>query len=949
MDTTPASTPSGIRPHLLTWLGAWLLLTVYFLAPAREAYDQSLDKSNYATYTHFASHQAQWGQDVIPMTGPLGFILYGQTYTGELFWVRLFADLVLKGVFSACLLHIFVRAGTGPHRWIWLALVVFIIPTVDDLFHDFAILVATLVLLANLEPKLNRWNWLATVLLGALALFKGTQLVTTGLCFGAVMVLGAWERRWRTVGTLVLLYIGSVVGFWMLSAQSPGNLPAYVQGVLELSSGYNAVMGLDESRFFQLSGIALAAGLAVVFAWAAAATKGQTRAAVALLLLVGFSFIKWKHGYLRADGHTYIFFASVAVITPSLCLATFTPLLGTTPENLSPWYRRIGVLVVTAVTGWAVLGACEFWLGRVQLAGQDVPLRLWHNARYLANPSATKASLEAELELNRRAALVPQIATEIGNSPVDFFGFEQGLLLLNGFNYHPRPMGGGSFNVFTPWLQEKNEAFIRDPDRAPSWQVLKLQTLDDHLPAADDALTLRAIIDRYSPVLLQRDYLLLKLRKNSSAVSNSPLPLVTRRITSGEIVSPPSAGPGKILLFSLKAPLSASGKLRSFLYRPPELSARIVTRQYPKGRIFALKPIMLQHPVILSPLLSDNLDIIRLWGNEPGDEVQSIQLIAAPGFEAEALSISFYAAARPQPPENCDISEIITYRKNPLYNRQPIELVSQDTGIRDLYKEPITIVHAPGSITWELAPGDQQLIFSYGLMPQAYLDGGRTDGVEFNVEVLWPPNDGRIVFKRMVRPVTTVADRGMQRARVFLPPFEKGARLRIRTDPGPDKDGAFDQSYVTRVQIKSGPVIAEQFNGLGVVPADGILPHGAVAAVGARPVFLIHAPGEVTLNVPAGATGLSCDIGLLPGAYQNGGNTDGVAFSIEALRPDGTRQRLLDRYLDPVHVPGDRGPQTVKVPLDGLPNGVQLRIATGVGPHGDRSWDHSYVAGVTFH
>jgi hypothetical protein len=944
MAVSTSASSAKTRSHWPWWL-AWMLLTVYFLTPAREAFDQSLDKSNYATYTHFIAHHFQWGRDVIPMTGPYGFILYGQTYTGELFAGRLLGDLLLKAAFAALLLHLFRRAAPGPVRWIWLAGVVLMVPTVDDLFHDFAILVAALALLANLNLRLNRWSWLASVLLGALALFKGTHLITTALCFAAVLLQCALERKWRPMLALTAAYLGSVLAFWLLAGQNPLHLPAYLRGVFELSSGYNAVMGLDELPFIRAAGLSLAAGLALVFLWAAANGARHARTLVALLLLAGFSFIKWKHGYLRADGHVSIFFTSVSVITLTLCLALFTALLGPAPAPLPAWRRRAGLALVTAVTGFAVVGAAEFWLWRVTTIFEDAPERLLQNARFLVRPGIQHARLEEQLERNRREAHAPQIQNEIGGDPVDFFGYEQGLLLLNRFNYHPRPMGGGSFNVFTPWLQEQNEAFVRDARRAPAWEVLKLQTLDDRLPAADDPLTLRAILDRYSPVLMQRDYLLLKRRP--SAETSAPVLLETRRIRSGETIVPPDPGPGRLLLFTLDAPLSPAGRTRTFLYRAPVLTARISSRLRASPDTFVLKPSMLHHPVILSPLLLDNSDIIQLFGDAPGNVVRSLTIDAAAGFAAGDLTLSFYAAPRPPKPPDTDITEILTYRKFPLYNRTPVSLVTQETGIRELNKEPVTLVHAPGSITWDLTPGDQQLIFSYGLMPQAYLEG-RTDGVEFNVEVLWPPNDGRILFKQMLRPRTVEVDRGMHRARLFLPPFEPGAQLRIRTHPGPDNDAAFDQSYVARVQIKNGPLVPAQFNGLGVVPVGGLLPHMAVAGIGARPVYLVHAPGEVVLEIPSGSREIACDLGLLPGAYTNGGNSDGVGYTFEVLLPDGMRRTLFTRYVDPVHQAGDRGSPHVVVPLPALPAGAQLRISTDVGPHGDRSWDQSFVADVQF-
>ena len=83
ISTVTMATPSSASPQhpkagfcrFLVGL-AWLLLTIHFLAPPREVFDQTLDRSNYATYTHFVTQGLQWGVDVLPMAGPLGFVLY---------------------------------------------------------------------------------------------------------------------------------------------------------------------------------------------------------------------------------------------------------------------------------------------------------------------------------------------------------------------------------------------------------------------------------------------------------------------------------------------------------------------------------------------------------------------------------------------------------------------------------------------------------------------------------------------------------------------------------------------------------------------------------------------------------------------------------------------------------------------------------------------------------
>ncbi|HYC70222.1 MAG TPA: hypothetical protein VEB66_03385 [Opitutaceae bacterium] len=940
MNATPPPRPTRRWP----WFLGWLLLTVYFVTPPREAYDHSLDHSNYATYARFFAERAQWGEEVLPMTGPYGFVLYGHTYTDELFGLRFAGDLLLKAIFAALLLHLFRRAGPGGWRWAWLAGIVLIVPLVDDLFHDFAILLATLCLLADFAPRLNGWSRVALALLGFLALFKGTHLITASLCLGSVVLHGVLAGAYRAAAIRVAVYVAALVGCWIVAGQNPANLAGYSRAVLDLSSGYNATMGLPEHGHQLVLGLILAAGVAVLLALACAGRVRRPAALIPVLLLAGFAFIKWKHGFLRADGHVAIFFAAAGVIALTTALLSRSAL---TPEAAAATrpLRLAQLGVLTAVAVLSLLGTLGFHL---ELAGRVIlglPSRLHDNARFVLRPGLVRARLAEQLEANRREAHLPQVQNEVGRAGVDFFGHEQGILLLNRLRYQPRPMGGGTFNVFTARLQALNEEFVRDPRRAPAWQLMRLQSLDRRLPASNDPLTLRAVLEGYTPVLLQRDYLL--LRRRAEPAFSAPRLIERRAVRPGERIVPPDPGPGQLLLFSVDAPLGLGGRLRSFLYRPPALTLRLEHARLAAGRDFAAWPVMLQQPAILSPLLIDNADVLELFGNGPGNPVRALELHPEPGYDASRLAIAFYAAPRPPAPEDTDLQELKTYIAHPLHNRPPVRIDAPPTGILELNKEPITSLHAPGSATWDLRPGDQQVIFSYGMMPRTWLEGD-TDGVEFNVEVLWPPNDGRILFQHVVRPRTTPADQGMQRARVFLPPYRAGAQLRVRVHPGQDNNANYDQSYITRLQIKPGPLVAEQFSGLGLVPANGELPATAVAADGARPVYLVHAPGEVVVDVPAGARAFAADIGLLAGAYSLGGASDGVEFTATLLHPDGSRAVLARRLLNPRQVEADRGPQRWAFDLPGAPAGARLSIATGVGPNGDRGWDQSYVAGAAF-
>jgi hypothetical protein len=111
--------------------------------------------------------------------------------------------------------------------------------------------------------------------------------------------------------------------------------------------------------------------------------------------------------------------------------------------------------------------------------------------------------------------------------------------------------------------------------------------------------------------------------------------------------------------------------------------------------------------------------------------------------------------------------------------------------------------------------------------------------------------------------------------------------------------------------------------------------------------LLLHAEGEVMLDVPAGATRFAGSYGIREGAYSSGGHTAGVVFELEGIWPSGIRRQLWRRLLDPVAREEDRGTQHLdeEIPPDG-PAAVVLH--TRPAKKDDNRWDWSYVSALHF-
>ena len=114
--------------------------------------------------------------------------------------------------------------------------------------------------------------------------------------------------------------------------------------------------------------------------------------------------------------------------------------------------------------------------------------------------------------------------------------------------------------------------------------------------------------------------------------------------------------------------------------------------------------------------------------------------------------------------------------------------------------------------------------------------------------------------------------------------------------------------------------------------------------VDGKQMMVLHAPSEMTFDMPAGATSVTGFHGFVPGAYSDGGDTNGAEFIIYWSNGPAS-QELYRRFLDPVHRPGDRGMLPFTAPIPDLRGGrIYLRVDPG--PYGNFAWDWTGWSGI---
>ncbi len=124
----------------------------------------------------------------------------------------------------------------------------------------------------------------------------------------------------------------------------------------------------------------------------------------------------------------------------------------------------------------------------------------------------------------------------------------------------------------------------------------------------------------------------------------------------------------------------------------------------------------------------------------------------------------------------------------------------------------------------------------------------------------------------------------------------------------------------------------------------GALNPPSEATVNGQTVLTMHAPSEMTFNLPKKAREITGSFGFLPGAFSGGGGTNGAVFIIQWSN-GGEKREIFRRELNPVSIPEDQIMQKFTVPLDSLEGG-KLFLRIDPGEFGNYAWDWTYWTGI---
>lgn len=780
--------PATPKPSPADWAARAFFFALMFLLTISVPHPAGvdLDPSWRMAMAKFFRDGLQFGPEVAFTYGPLGFLL-ANTDDGVVAPFLLAWQVVQALIVTTLVFGIGLRLQ-GYARYFYFVFFFLLGVNYHDATQQMIIAFAGFALLRNPDAPSRRDMALAGLFFAVLALIKFTNLVLVVTFVLCLCGLQLWRRHPQRAAWMAGWFLAAFLGGWMLCGQHLFNLPTYLHHSWEISQGYQEAMGVPtppDALWKGLTVLALVILYAFVFLFA---LPDRARALATVVALGGYTYMNWKHGFVRADGHMIGFF--FAMLLPA---TAFPLLLG---DGFRLFRLQRGILI--AVGGMAVFGITDALPGFLQaIAGYNQD-RALTSARAVLSPTRFLAGYQHRFEQLGQAHNLERTRALIGHASVDVLGHEQGVAIVNGFNYRPRPVLQG-YSVYRPLLARLNFNHYAS-DRAPDYVLAKFQTIDNRLLTLDDSELLQLLAHRYEFVHIEKGFNVWRRKSGPfDPAALTPEPAKSGEVRLGEMLSAGDLA-DEPLWATVDLKLNLLGRLRSFFYKPPMVQLHIRDR---KGNSTTYRMPLPQGRTgfIINPVVEDAISYMRFASRSPERMLESLGVSVAPQDAdcfAPAATITLHRIPRSLAGEDffrANVRELF-----PMFKAVPVSFEAQASLSQgSIDGNPVMVLHAPSEMVFNVPEGAKEFSGAYGFIEGAY-NGGQTDGAVF--AVTWHVDQEEIrLHERNLEPLRNAGDRGLQSFTIKLPP-RKGGYLRLQILPGPRQNHSWDWTAWTGLEFR---------------------------------------------------------------------------------------------------------------------------------------------------
>jgi len=490
--------------------------------------------------------------------------------------------------------------------------------------------------LAWTERTPHRYLIVSSLLAVIAALVKfnaGIQCAATLVLF----VLGKFLTERRAAKQYILYLPTTAVAYmaaYLIYNPSLSAFFHYISTSLDITSGYSVAMSvIPDSRV-----LAFAVVCGVVYCLITLIIiLADTQSGIYMLLYSGVLFQMFKHGFVRADSHTYGFFAGFLMVCAVEILFIDC---GKLREAL---HRQKNIL--SYVSG--LLAAMMILLPFYELNPSVQSVVNLYPAKYREVLHELKARLTTPISDIVQDVLPDNVLEIIGQDSVAILPWELLIGAYNDINMTVMP-AMQSYEAYTAALDAESAAFFAG-ESAPKYIIFSFDTIDGRIALLETPAIWQTIYENYEAVLLSEPYLILK--KSDTPYQMDLSEPDVRTVSKTEQIE---LSEGQCYV-KLDADLTLWGKLNKLFYHIPPVT---ITLTYLDGtqRSGRVLPDVLKNGVILSNL-PDSLSDMCLCINGIDRENRIVS------FQINGEGWKFYKNQM-----TVSIQEVQLQKKESLYN-----------------------------------------------------------------------------------------------------------------------------------------------------------------------------------------------------------------------------------------------------------------------------------------
>jgi hypothetical protein len=446
--------------------------------------------------------------------------------------------------------------------------------------------------------KQNQLFLVHAIAMGVINFYIKANYGVIALGFVFILLCYAFFSKRLSLQNLLLYFFGSMIFLILLAFLLKTDLVTYFFSSIEIIKGYN-----ESQSFFpadRLRAVAATYSIFVLFILVFVAFIFQkllkkdfsipTLDSFFVLGCVGVcSFVLIKYAFVRADdGHLMSFVRSASL--PFLLLCSFTT---------EKWLK---------ISGWCLvsLNLISYLVFYQSIYGQ-LSVSIIDNLR-------TKSYILPEYFKDISNKNTPhynftypkEVLDIIGDKTVDLIPNETSEIYLNKLNYNPRPVIQ-SYQAYNAYLDRKNQEKYLSAT-APDFVIFGIESTDNKYAIGDETLTLLALLQRYEPIKIWNNRLLLKKKEQTKTLKlvkqSSTTWEMGKRFPLNSVIKADSSNQKLLSIIKVKTTYNWFGKLLNFLFQPPHLNMEIATSKGEKT-IYRTVPILLNKGLIVNAKIDD--------------------------------------------------------------------------------------------------------------------------------------------------------------------------------------------------------------------------------------------------------------------------------------------------------------------------------------------------------